>query len=210
MSQTILPHEFEHRNEDARDDGWCSLIRLAQLGDQEAFEQLYLRSARWLLARIRRIVTDGDAEDVLAEAYIQVWRTIGTYDERRASPAAWLSMIAKSRALDHLRARKSRGPCVALDEEEFPVLASDEDPEEAFARGKNAKLLHECLHALAGNERLVISLSFFSGYTLEEISQAMNMPVATIKRHMLQARRKLKVQLASTPLESFNSAGKSS
>lgn len=210
MSEKTLSNESGIREEVAGDDRWRILIRLAQFGDLDAFEQFYLCSARWLLARIRRVVTDGDAEDVLAEVFIQAWRTIGSYDEGRGSPAAWLAMIARSRALDHLRAQKCHGLCVPIDEDETPIPMAKDDPEESFARGRNAKLLHECMQTLEGNERLVLGMSYFSGYTMEEIARALEIPVATVRGYMTRARRKLKARLATKPVESPDSLEKRS
>ena len=79
---------------DSRDAAWEQenqrfgrLIGQAAAGSIDAFEELYNRSARWLLSHVRRLIDDGQAEDVLAEVFIQVWQSLGSYDPARASPA---------------------------------------------------------------------------------------------------------------------------
>lgn len=182
---------------------FAQLISQAQGGSVEAFEQLYERSARWLLSHVRRLVRDGQAEDVLAEVYLQVWRSLASYDPARGPPAVWLSMIARSRALDHLR-REQRH--VALGEAESAgALFTDvaDGPEQLLWRAQQCRLVHLSLNGapLSNEERMVVGLAYFRDKTQQEIAVLTGLPLGTVKSLMSRAQKKLSVQLAAPPVE---------
>lgn len=172
------------------------LIAQAAAGDVEAFEQIYDCTARWLLSVVRRLVDDGQAEDVLAEVYLQVWKTLGTYDADRAPPRVWLSVIARSRALDHLRREKRRGQ--AHDSPEMIAtmeMRDDDGPEQLLSRAEECRLVHLSLAGtpLSSDERTVLGLAYFRESTQQEISDLTGLPLATVKAIMVRARDKLKM-----------------
>src|SRR5712692_7870455 len=95
--------------------------------DGSAIGELYDRHARVLFAVVCRIVRDeGEAEDVLQEAFLRVWQKAGTYDPVLGTPAAWLIRIARNRAIDRLRARQAR-PITEPQNEALLVTPADED-----------------------------------------------------------------------------------
>ena len=177
------------------------LIARARGGNTEAFEQIYDCTARWLLSIVRRLVDDGQAEDVLAEVYLQVWTTLATYDASRAPPRVWLSVIARSRALDHLRREKRRGQ--AHDSSEMiatTALRDNDGPEQLLSRAEDCRLVHLSLAGtpLSSDERTVLGLAYFRENTQQEISDLMGLPVATVKTIMVRARGKLKMHFGMT------------
>src|SRR3712207_40055 len=90
---------------DTRRDEQAALIRSVAGGDQRALAALYDSTSRLVYGLVLRILGDaGAAEEVLLDVYTQVWRQAGNYSERRGSPLAWLTTIARSRAVDRLRA----------------------------------------------------------------------------------------------------------
>lgn len=103
------------------------LIRDAAHGDTRAFESLYRLTSRWVLARVRRLTGDSLAEDVMAEVYLQVWRSLAAFDPARGDPMPWLMTIARSRALDRLRSERSSHGGTSYD-------AHASQPEEASHR----------------------------------------------------------------------------
>ncbi|MES3001047.1 MAG: sigma-70 family RNA polymerase sigma factor [Pseudomonadota bacterium] len=168
-----------------------SLIARCRTGDVRAFEELYVATVRWMLARIRRMVDDGQAEDVLAEVYIQVWKSLDSYDERRAPPASWLAMIARSRALDHLRREKHRRgeePAGELPDE----ARMDDGPEQMLSRSQDAKMVQLSLATLDEDERLVLGLAYFHDCTQPQISSMTGMPLGTVKSLVYRAQQKLR------------------
>ena len=186
---------------DSGDQSWerfnlmlCGLISRAKLGDVEAFEQLYLGTASWLLSRIRRLVNDGQAEDVLAEVYLQAWRSLATFDVARGAATAWLSMIARSRALDHLRHEKCRP--VGTDFEITIEPDTSQGPEQLLSQAQDARLVQVSMTLLNQDERLVLGLAYFQDCTQNEIAASTGLPLGTVKSLMSRAQRKLRTYFA--------------
>lgn len=172
------------------------LLQQAADGSAAAFEQLYDRTARWLLAEVRRYVRDGQAEDVLAETYFQVWRSLHAYDAQRAPPAAWLRLNARSRALDHLRRERRRGSQQGDGAHEAVQQHADQaaGPEEQLARAETHRLLHASMSgpALSAAERTVLGLAYFREHTQREIAAITGFPLGTVKAMMARAQDKLR------------------
>jgi RNA polymerase sigma-70 factor, ECF subfamily len=86
-----------------------ALLRAVAAGDKEALRQLYARHNAVLFALALKVLSDrAEAEDVLQEAFVQIWKTAGSFDEGRGKPLGWLIMLTRSRAIDRLRSRKTR------------------------------------------------------------------------------------------------------
>ena len=174
------------------------LIARAGAGDVDAFERIYNRTARWLLSLVRRLVDDGHAEDVLAEVYIQVWKSLGSYDALRAPPRVWLSVIARSRALDHLRREKRAGQVHGSPEMIVTMEPDDPDsPEQLLSRAEDCQLMRMSLATtdLSADERTVLDLAYFRERTQQEISTLTGLPLATVKTIMGRARDKLRAHI---------------
>jgi RNA polymerase sigma-70 factor (ECF subfamily) len=92
------------------DHSLVGLVSAVARGDQRALAQLYDRTSRVVYGLALRVLDDPSAaEDIALEVYIQVWRTAESYDGGRGTVSAWLVTLARSRAIDWLRARRSRG-----------------------------------------------------------------------------------------------------
>lgn len=174
------------------------LIARAGAGDNNAFEEIYNCTARWLLSLIRRLVDDGQAEDVLAESYLQVWKTLGSYDAAKGPPRVWMAVIARSRALDHLRREKRHGqahdsPGMIVTMEPYGM----EGPEQLLSRAEECRLVRLSLVAapLSSDERTVLGLAYFRESSHQEISELTGLPLGTVKTIMLRARDKIKAQI---------------
>ncbi|MBG9390694.1 sigma-70 family RNA polymerase sigma factor [Caenimonas sp. DR4.4] len=183
------------------------MIVRSRAGDTGAFEELYSSTARWMLGRIRRIVDDGQAEDVLAEVYIQIWKTLAAYDEGRSSPASWMAMIARSRALDHLRHEKSRTGVDAGDSP-APETSTDEGPEQLLSRAQDAKLVRASLGTLDELERRVMGLAYFHECSQSEIALLTGMPLGTVKSLVYRAQQKLRKCFFAPPARESGPAAK--
>lgn len=192
--ESDLPTQREERNEALK-----VLIAAAAQGNCEAFEGLYNSTASWLLARVRRIVGEAHSEDVLAEVFLQVWRSLSIYDEGRGEPLAWLATIARSRSLDRIRAEKrSHGgqldaPLSAYDEE-----SQDAGPEELLAAAECASLLKISMGQLSPKERLVLGMAYFRDCTQSEIAGLTGMPLGSVKTLMTRSQHKLRLSMTAT------------
>ena len=160
-------------------------------GDRDAFGVFYDRYAPVLFGFCVRILKDArDAEDVLQEAFVQVWRDAARFDPSRASVKTWLFTIARSRALDRWRSRRSV-------ENRFPA-AEAEALERAGAGdgGQEAAAMRDyvgrCLGKLSEAEQAVLRLAYFDGYTQEEIAARLDEPLGTVKSRTRSGLTKLK------------------
>lgn len=146
--------------------------------DKEAVSLLYDRYAPALFSFSVRILSDRlDAEDVLQEVFVQVFRDARRYQPERASVRSWLFTIARSRALDRLRSRRS------LDRLSRPPL--DGEAEAATAASQESLLLkrhvERQLEKLSDREREVLRLAYYDGCTQEEIAARLGEPLGTVK-----------------------------
>ena len=164
-------------------------------GDPNALQTVYRLTATKLFAVCLRILGDrSEAEDVLQEVYMTVWRKAAAFDPALSSPMTWLIAIARNRAIDHLRARgqnRRMDPLQAAAE-----LADDKPTADAALQGAQEQAkLQRCLDGLAGHERVALRGAFFDGNTYEELAERMKVPLGTMKSWIRRAMIKLKVCL---------------
>ena len=163
------------------DDVSC-LQRIAS-GDQAAAARLYDRHARPLYSLILRIVgNEPEAEDVLQDVFAQAFRQASRYDARRGAVAAWLLTIARSRAIDRLRSRRTRletrtGEVETLNE------TPDAQPDAASVMldEERSRLVREALAGLPLLQRMAIELAYFEGLSHTEIAARLEQPLGTVK-----------------------------
>lgn len=155
------------------------MARLAA-GERSALRELYDATSAKLFGVCVRILSDrGDSEDVLQEVYITVWRRAGAFDPARASAVAWLTAVARNRAIDRLRARSPLTGAAQVDELE---IADDAEGAEArMMRTEEGRRLHACLAKLRPEEGSVIRTAFLGGLTYEALAQRTGKPLGTVK-----------------------------
>lgn len=176
-----------------------NLIRRMAMRDAEALETFYDRYYRVAFALVLRIVrVRQDAEDVLAEVFWQVWRQADQYTPARGKPLAWLLTIARTRAIDNLRASNRRGASSLSEgkaEGESPIRAA-EHRDDPFVTAGLQMAVSRCLDALSKELRAPLELAYFQGMSHTEIASAMNQPLGTMKDRirtaMMQLRKCLK------------------
>lgn len=164
-------------------------------GDRAALQTVYrLTSAKLFGVALRILGERGEAEDVLQEVYMTVWRRAGDFDPARASPMTWLIAIARNRAIDRLRATKvSR----RMDPIDAAAGIADAAPaaDSALESSQDHARLHGCIDKLAGHERAALRGAFFDGNTYEELAARMDTPLGTMKSWIRRAMIKLKACL---------------
>ena len=170
-------------------------LAAAGYGDRYALQTVYRLTAAKLFAVCTRILGErGEAEDVLQEVYMTVWRKAGTFDPALSSPMTWLIAIARNRAIDHLRAH---GQNRRMDPIEEAVELADHMPtaDVALQSAQEQARLQYCIDGLAGHERAALHGAFFDGNTYEELAERMNVPLGTMKSWIRRAMIKLKACL---------------
>ena len=183
-----------------RDAELAGLLQRSAAGDALAFERLYDLTVGYAQALLRRMLAQGDIEDVLAEAYFQAWRDAASFDARRGSAVTWLLTIARSRALDLLRHRKA-SPEVAAGNEQSAIEAAVLEapgPVDLLASVQTNTRLHRALSQLSAQERWVLGLAYYREMTHREVSDATGLPLGSVKSLILRAQAKLRALLAET------------
>jgi len=164
-------------------------------GDRAALQTVYrLTSAKLFGVCLRILGERGEAEDVLQEVYMTVWRKAADFDATRASPMTWLITIARNRSIDRLRAtRQSRNmdPIDYATEIADATAGADSAMEDLQERAR----LHGCLEGLASHERAALRGAFFDGNTYEDLAARMKVPLGTMKSWIRRAMIKLKACL---------------
>ncbi|HXG95049.1 MAG TPA: sigma-70 family RNA polymerase sigma factor [Blastocatellia bacterium] len=164
-----------------RDHDLIALIEKVADGDQSALTALYDTSSRLVFGLILRIVSDRSiAEEVLLDVYTQVWRQAATYDLKRGAPLAWLLTIARSRAIDRLRAGKHEQNKESLDNI-AEVSSSSISPEDATVYSERQRLVRAALDQLSPEQREVIELAYYGGLSHSEIALKLGQPLGTVK-----------------------------
>jgi len=131
------------------------------------------------------ILKDGGlAEEVAMDTYWQVWQEAGRYSEARGRPLAWLLMMARSRAIDRLRAMKKQFPECGIDGFDDELADPGDGPEDVLAAGERGRLVRACLAQLPPLERQKLALAFFKGLSQSEIALYCGMPLGTVKTYI--------------------------
>ena len=160
------------------------LIQQVVNKDRAAFSQLYDRfSSLVFTLALRMLRARSDAEDLLQEVFVQVWRQAANYSEDRGSPEAWIINIARSRAIDKLRSiRRMERSFVLTDD---PARAeSSENVESNVAESETRLTMNSALANLPEAQRKVLELAYFDGLTQTEIADRLAEPLGTVKTRM--------------------------
>ncbi|MDI1239728.1 MAG: sigma-70 family RNA polymerase sigma factor [Polaromonas sp.] len=162
-----------------------ALIDRVALADESALRELYeLTSSKLYGVAVRVVSNRSWAEDVLQEAFINIWRIAGDYKATLSPPMAWLCLIVRSRGLDFLRRRNSdRADAVQeLDDVMSDTLEGDSaNPMDTALAGEQAWALHQCLSQLGNKQREVVSLAYLRDLSHGELAEQLKLPLGTVK-----------------------------
>jgi RNA polymerase sigma factor (sigma-70 family) len=169
------------------------LIRTLKNRDEQSFNYLYNHYSGALYSIILQIVPDqGLANDVLQEAFINIWRKIDSYDQAKGRLFTWMLNIVRNLAIDTLRSKSYQN---SKKNEEFPdLIHSDLDSHKTHLNIDEIGL-KKVLEKLKPEHRVLIDLSYFKGYTHEEISEIEEIPLGTVKTRIRTALTQLREHL---------------
>ncbi len=163
----------------------AELVRQMNGGDDHAFATFYDRFAPGLFSMIYAILRDQkEAEDVLQEAFVQMWKRTATYDARRSSLFTWAVMISRHKAIDRLRARQRQSrlaEAVANEPEEITATAPAERADQLLAQNDGRERVRAALAQLGAAQREALDLAFFAGLTQTQIAEKLGAPLGTVK-----------------------------
>jgi RNA polymerase sigma-70 factor (ECF subfamily) len=169
------------------------LIEAIKGGDPAALEAFYDRHSGVVLGLCRRILGESpDAEEALLDVFTQIWQQADRYDAGRAAPLAYLLTIARSRAIDRLRARQRRRSAQLESEDEAllenlaQATSDGGTPLQAALLSEQRQRVQGALAELPEVQREVVELSFYGGFTHREIAERLSLPLGTVKTRIRQ------------------------
>src|SRR5215470_12569272 len=186
----------------AADDLGALMARVA-LHDRAAFEQVYRATSAHLLGVAFRILNSRErAEEVLQEAFMNVWHGAGGFDASVASPMTWLINVVRNKAIDSLRSGKSeRAATRELDDEAMASAADETQQPLALLERSLAKLrIADCMGELGAQQRQALALAYYRGMVHTEIAEALSTPLGTAKAWVRRGLDKLRDCLQASGL----------
>ena len=157
-------------------------LRACARGEQQALHGLYLQESRYLLGVALRIVRQRAlAEDVLHDAFLNIWRRAGSFDATRGSGKGWIYVVVRHQALNVARARAHE---LSADEDTVETLLHERqshDVGDAYADQADLGKLHDCLGHLDVAKRNSILYAYVDGCSHSEIAQRLQAPLGTVK-----------------------------
>jgi len=182
------------------------LISAICQGFEWALEMLYQRYQRYAYALAYRILHEStSAEDIVQEAFLAVWRKADSYQRHHGSVYSWLQAIVHHRAIDRVRSaayRDNQWTPLQTEGEQDPPSEERDVWEEAWLQ-EQGKLIRQVLEQLPTEQRQVIELAYFDGYTHAEIAERNNIPLGTVKGRMRLGLQKMKYLLSEFGLDSL-------
>ena len=162
-----------------------ALIDRIALADEKALRELYELTSPKLYGVAVRVVTNREwAEDVLQEAFINIWRIASDYKSTLSPPMAWMALVVRSRGLDFLRRRASERAdrMQELDDVISDTVAGDSpNPMDTAQASEQARALHNCLSLLDNKQREVVSLAYMRDMSHGELAKQLRLPLGTVK-----------------------------
>lgn len=163
-------------------------------GEQEAMSSLYDETSSLLNGLLVRMLGRAeDAEEILMDVYMRAWKKASSFSPERGSVQAWLVIMARSMAIDRLRQRKAQADTPTFDVVELASLvAPDSSPETQTEDARLRRQVAAVLHALPPEQREVLELAFFSGFTHSELARHLGQPLGTVKSRIRMALGRLR------------------
>lgn len=170
------------------------LARVAK-GDEAALEALYQRYGGACFALARRILNDAQlAEDVVQQVFLATWQGTG-YDPKRGAVSTWLLSVTHHKAVDAVRREGNRRKRLASEQALLEVAASGPGPDDETWQRLRADRTRAALRLLPAEQREVVLLAYYGGYTQREIADMTGLPLGTVKSRTLAAMRRLRDNL---------------
>lgn len=165
------------------------LIEASLKGSEKAFRQLVERHHPLAYSAVRSVMGDrDDVEDVVQEVFIKVYRALATF-RTDARFSTWLYRIARNEAVSAVRKRTLSGPPI---EETVLESSSASRPDEQFRAEEEREVMSRCLEQLDDHYRTVLELRYLGERSYQEISEAMELPIGTVKSYIHRAKADLK------------------
>lgn len=185
-----------HEGTRAWADTWYTYMTRISAGDRGALGELYDESSPLIYRMARRMLGDsGDAEEVVLDAYLKLWKAADRFDAARGSVKTWLLTIVRRGAIDRLRARRNEVP---LEPDYQPLWIDPKaNPEAEYLSSERAKAVRRAMSELPAKTRQALELAYFGGLTQAEIAESLNEPLGTVKTRVRSGLRQLRESLGA-------------
>jgi RNA polymerase sigma-70 factor (ECF subfamily) len=172
------------------------LLARIVLRDRAALRTLYDSVSPSLFGVAIRIVNRRDrAEEVLQDAFMNIWNKADGYDAAASRPMTWMTAIVRNRALDELR-REMRNVAQSLDDETMGSASDIEDsqpnPLELLEQAADSLRIRGCLDAIDGPQRQCVALAYYHGLSHSELARHMSSPIGSVKVWLRRGLQKIK------------------
>jgi RNA polymerase sigma-70 factor, ECF subfamily len=172
-------------------------MALVRDGDARAFEVIFDRHAGAAFSLAYRMCgRRAMAEDIAQEAFVSLWRSGARYDRARGSVRSWVLSAVHNRAIDAFRRDSAKSSLDVGDEGLAERLESGERTDREAERRDDARQVRTALNELPGEQRQVIELAYFGGFTHTQIAEMLGLPAGTVKGRMRLGLSKLRMSLA--------------
>jgi RNA polymerase sigma factor (sigma-70 family) len=176
------------------------LIERVSKKDTDALKQLYSATSGKMLGIAMRIIGNREqAEDILQDAYLKIWRIAEDYRQSLSPPIAWMGIIVRSRALDVMRKNATEKHLQGSDIDDDAIQALDEtadNPMDTALASEQAWALHECLKKIDAKPREVLVQAYFKDLSHGELANQLSLPLGTVKTWIRRSLEQLRVCLA--------------
>ncbi len=186
---------FTGQSSDLTDAPDKALVLSLRQGNKAALTVLYERYSRLVYTIAFRILNNGsEAEDVTQEIFVNLWQK-QTYEPDRSSLSSFLSTITRNRAIDRVRTHSNRQRILKGMAPQPKPTDGFSIPVEQASIGERSQRVREALQTLPDNQRSLLSLAYYEGFSQSEIARHTNIPLGTVKSRMRQGLLKLKTVL---------------
>lgn len=164
-------------------------------GDRVAFAELYDQTAPRVLGLIKRLLKDhSQSEEVTQEVFLEIWQTATRFDQAKGSAASWMLTMAHRRAVDRVRAsQSSRDRDTKIGIRDFET-SYDQVTEQVEIRIEHERV-QRALGRLTELQRQAVELAYYGGYTHNEVSQMLHVPIGTVKTRLRDGMIRLRDEL---------------
>jgi RNA polymerase sigma-70 factor (ECF subfamily) len=182
--------------QNAQIEGDLHLLMRVKDRDEAALGELYDKYSSVVYSLMMRMVREtGEAQDLLQEIFIQVWTKAPLFSASKGSVYTWIMTIARRKAIDRLRSRTTTGNTTSLSDDAalaIPDPAYHGNPLHVAISEEYDGLMRNGLATLSAEQRTVIEMSYYDGYTQEQIAEKLSVPLGTVKTRMRQGLIKLR------------------
>jgi RNA polymerase sigma-70 factor, ECF subfamily len=171
------------------------LLRRTATGDHSSLQEFHTRYSGVLLATAFRVLNNmKDAEEVVQEAFVQIWEKASVFDAQRGKPLTWAMTLTRNKAIDRLRRVQRRHRLQEEIEQEAQIWerVTESDSSDAAAAHETQAIVRSAVIQLSDDQRRAIELAFFAGMTQHEIAQKLDEPLGTVKARIRRGMMKLR------------------